>query len=102
MVNAPDSMIAVNGSKIFLAYKAKNVSIVAASKSGTANITVKLDGKNLSQSYLGSDTHLVNGEAVANVNQSRLYNIVSAPSYGWHVLEIDANPNFQIYTFTFG
>lgn len=101
--NSPDSMIAVNNSKIFLIYKARNVDIVADSINGTANITVMLDGKNLNQSYLGSDTHLVDGAAVANINGSRLYNIVSAPSYnGWHVLEINASRNFQIYTFTFG
>ena len=100
--NAPDGMVAVNNSKIFLVYRAKNVNIVAASTNGTSPITVKLDGQNLTQPYLGNDTHLYNGKAVAEVNSSRLYNIISAPSYGWHTLEIDAGPNFKIYTFTFG
>jgi hypothetical protein len=95
-------MVAVNNSKIFLVYRAKNVNIVAASTNGTSPITVKLDGQNLTQPYLGNDTHLYNGKAVAEVNSSRLYNIISAPSYGWHTLEIDAGPNFKIYTFTFG
>jgi thiol-disulfide isomerase/thioredoxin len=99
--DAPYSMVAVNNSRIFLIYKAKNVNIVASGNSST--IVVKLDGRNLSQSYLGSDMRLSNGEAIATINSSRLYNIVSAPSYnGWHTLEIDANPGFRIYTFTFG
>lgn len=98
--SVPDGMIAVNGSKLFLIYDAKNVNIVASGND--SNITIKLDGKNLSQSYLGSDDRLVNGKAVATINQSRLYNIVSAPSYGWHEVEIDANRGFKIYTFTFG
>ncbi|MFI5412812.1 MAG: redoxin domain-containing protein [Candidatus Micrarchaeales archaeon] len=98
--NSPDSMIAVNNSKLFLIYKANKVNIVA---SGTGNtITIKIDGNALSQSDLGSDTQLINGKAVAVVNASRLYNIVAAPTYGWHELEIDAQPGFKIYTFTFG
>jgi hypothetical protein len=67
-----------------------------------SEITVKLDGKNLTQSELGNDTHLSGGEAIEVVNSSRLYNIISTPSYQWHTLEIDANPGFKIYTFTFG
>jgi thiol-disulfide isomerase/thioredoxin len=98
--NAPYSMLAVNGSKIFLLYKAKNVNVVA---SGTGNsITIKLDGKNLNQSYIGGDVHISNGNATAVIGASRLYNIVNGTSYGWHTLEIDAQPGFRIYTFTFG
>ncbi len=99
--NAPDSMIAVNNnSKLFLIYKARNVNIVASGN--YSNITVRLDSQNLSQAYLGSDTSLSKGGAVATINSSRLYNIVSAPSYGIHVVEIDASAGFRIYTFTFG
>jgi thiol-disulfide isomerase/thioredoxin len=99
--NAPDSMVAVNNSRIFLIYDSKNVYVVASGNQST--IAVKLDGKNLTQSYFGKDMRLSGGEAVATINASRLYNIVSAPSYdGWHTLEIDASPGFRIYTFTFG
>lgn len=97
--DAPDSIIAVNGSKIFLVYYAKNVNVVA---SGNAIITIRLDGKDLSQAYLGADAQVSNGNAMVNVTSPRLYNIVSAPNYSAHLLEIDANPNFRIYTFTFG
>jgi thiol-disulfide isomerase/thioredoxin len=98
--NAPDGMVAINGSKIFLTYKAKNVNIVASGNNSI--ITVKLDGKNLNQSEIGSDVQLSNGHATADINASRLYNIVLTPSYGWHQVEIDAKPGFKIYTFTFG
>ncbi len=97
--NAPDSMVAVNGSSIVLVYKAKNVNVVA---SGNATISVKLDGRNLSAADLGSDDRIVSGVAIANVTSPRLYNIVSASNYTPHVLEIDASPGFRIYTFTFG
>ena len=100
--SAPDSLIAENGSEIFLIYKAKSVNVVASGNGTNASIMVELDGQQLTPDYLGSDAHLVNGTAVVNVSSSRLYNIVSAPSYGVHTLEIKANHNFRIYTFTFG
>ena len=99
--NDPDGMIAAgNNSKLFLVYRAKNVNIVASGN--YSNITVRLDGSNLSQQYLGQDVHLVGGRAVATINSSRLYNVVAAPGYAWHEIEIDASPGFKIYTFTFG
>jgi thiol-disulfide isomerase/thioredoxin len=100
--NANDSMIAVNNnSKIFLIYRAKNVNIVASGNN--SNITIKLDGQNLPQSDFGSDDRLLsNGEVMADINSSRLYDVIYASSYGWHEVEIDASPGFRIYTFTFG
>ncbi|MDE1854887.1 MAG: redoxin domain-containing protein [Candidatus Micrarchaeota archaeon] len=97
--NAPDGMISVNGSKLFLVYRAKNVNVVA---SGNSTLTVKLDGSGLPGDYLGNDDQLVNGTAQARVGAARLYNIVSGPGYAWHRLEIDASPGFKVYTFTFG
>ncbi len=99
--NAPDSMISVgNNSKLFLIYKAKNVNIVAQGNSSM--IIIGLDGNNLSRTYLGSDLALHSGVAFANISSARLYNIIGAPSYGWHMLEIIAGPGFRLYTFTFG
>ncbi len=101
--DAPDGIIAVNNSKIFLKYKANKVNIVAgANGTASARITVKLDGRNLSQSQLGADVHISNGIATGTVNGSRLYNIVNTGDYGWHTVEIDASPGFKLYTFTFG
>ena len=99
--NANDSMIAAgNDSEVFLVYDAKSVNIVAQGNS--SSIEVELDGGNLSLTYLGSDMMLKEGIASANISMARLYNLVDAPTYGWHEIEIMASPGFRLYTFTFG
>ncbi len=100
--NAPQDIVAVNDSKIFLVYYAKNVNIVASGNGNATSAAIMLDGKNLTTQYLGSDDMLVNGSARVSINYSRLYNIVSSPSYGPHLLEIEANKGLAVYTFTFG
>ncbi len=97
--SAPQYLMAVNNSRIFLVYYARKVNIVAG---GNSTLYVYLDGNALNDSYLGTDARLVNGTATVTINSPRLYNVVSAPSYGAHLLEIDAKPSFKIYTFTFG
>jgi len=67
-----------------------------------STIKVELDGNNLTQAYLGSDMALHQSVASASLSFARLYNIVDAPSYEWHVLEIIASPGSRLYTFTFG
>lgn len=67
-----------------------------------SRIVVELDGMNLSQTYLGSDLTLNLGVASESITMERLYNLVSAPSYGWHEIEISATPGLGLYTFTFG
>ena len=99
--DAPDSIIAVSGSKLFLTYHAKSVNIVA-SGNATTSISLTLDGKNLTADELGTDAHLSNGTAYVKVSSSRLYNLVNASTYGWHTLEIDAPENLRVYTLTFG
>ncbi len=99
--NAPDSMVASgNDSKLFLIYKAKSVNIVAQGNSSM--IIVELNGNNLPRAYLGNDLTLQGDVAMTSISSARLYNIVSAPSYGWQMLEIIASPGFRLYTFTFG
>ncbi len=99
--NAPDGIISAGStSELFLIYKAKSVNIVAQGNSST--IIVELDGNSLSQTYLGSDLMLLQGVASESISSPRLYNIISAPSYGWHMLEIIASPGFRLYAFTFG
>jgi thiol-disulfide isomerase/thioredoxin len=99
--NSPDSMLAQGtNSSVFLIYDAKSVNIVASGNFSV--ITVGLNGRNLTQAYLGSDVTLHQGVASASINGARLYNIVAGPSYGWHQLEITASPGFRLYTFTFG
>jgi len=99
--SANDSMIAGgNDSKVFLIYDARSVNIVAQGNSSA--IRVELDGSALPIAYLGSDVALKGGGASASISMARLYNLVSAPSYGWHEIEIMAAPGFRLYTFTFG
>lgn len=97
--NEPEKTIAVNNSKLFLRYTAKSVNIVAG---GTSKIVLILDGKPLQENQLGKDAAIENGSSVGYVNGNRLYNIVSTPDYETHLLEIQALPGFEIYTFTFG
>jgi thiol-disulfide isomerase/thioredoxin len=99
--NARDSMVSAgNDTKVFLIYDAKVVNIVA--QGNFSVITIRLDGKNLQQAYLGSDLAIHQGVASGSVSSARLYNIIDGPSYGWHLLEMDASPGFTLYTFTFG
>ena len=92
-----DRIIAVKDSKLFLAYKAKKVNIVAGGKS---KISVLLDGTQLKENYLGDDTRQLQGQVT--IDQQRLYNIISSEGYETHILGIDADPGFELYTFTFG
>jgi thiol-disulfide isomerase/thioredoxin len=99
--DAPDSVISAgNNSRIFLLYTARSVNIVAQGNS--TMITLTLDGRNPPQTYLGSDAALHDGVASAIISSARLYNIISAAHYGWHILEITASPGVRLYTFTFG
>lgn len=94
-----DRITAVNNSKITLIYTAKEVEMVAG---GNSTAVVYLDGRPLASNYLGQDTTLVNGRSSANISNYRMYNIVSAPDYGTHLLEVYPSTGFEIYTFTFG
>jgi len=99
--NAQDSMVAAgNDSRVYLIYDAKVANVVAQGNSSL--ITVDLDGRPISASYLGKDLTLDQGVASATVSMARLYNIVDGPSYGWHELVITAHQGFRLYTFTFG
>ena len=89
--NEEDRMIAVENSSVYLIYKAKDVNIVAGGKS---RIKILVDSINAS----GNDAE--NG--VVNIDGQRLYNIISSPDYSVHLLKIDAEPGFELYTFTFG
>lgn len=97
--DSADRIISVNNSKIFLIYQAKSVNIVAG---GNSAVSILLDGKPLASNYLGTDVAIVGGTAIVEVGRYQLYNLVSAPGYGTHVLELDAAPGLEVYTFTFG
>ncbi len=98
--NEQDRMISQGPSRLFLVYRAKNVNIVAggpvndANASGSSEINVFVDGEPAN----GSDAK----DGLARISEHRLYNIVEGNDYSLHTLEIDAEPGFELYTFTFG
>ncbi len=99
--NKADYMTAVKDAKLFLVYRAKDLNIVAGS-SQKLKINIMLDNIQIPSNALGKDVILENGKTTASINESRLYNIISAPDYQTHLIEISAEPGFQLYTFTFG
>ncbi|MFH1977765.1 MAG: thioredoxin family protein [Candidatus Aenigmatarchaeota archaeon] len=94
--NGPDGMTAVGNGKVFLRYTAKSVNIVAG---GSGNAKILADGNVLSETNVGTD---VNQDSSIDVTGRKLYNIVSTVNYESHLLEIQAEDGFEIYTFTFG
>jgi len=93
--NEADRMIAVEDSRIYLLYHAKDVNIVSG---GFGKISLILNDEPIPQDSWGMDT--INGEII--IDGQRFYNAVSTPEYGLNMLEIVAEPGFEIYTFTFG
>ncbi len=93
--NEADRIVAEGDAAVFLAYTAKDVNIVAG---GTGEIAVYIDGEALQQAYYGRDS----AGGKAKIDSQRLYNVVSTPGYGTHLLEIRAGKGFELYTFTFG
>ena len=89
--NEQDRMIAYGPSRLFLVYKAKNVNIVAG---GNSSVEVFVDGVPSN----GVDVK----DGSGSISSHRLYNIVEGSDYEVHVLEIGAEPGFELYTFTFG
>lgn len=81
--------------KVALSYDAKVVNIVA---SGPSEAMLLLDGKNPGASRGFS----VDEQGKGHVEAEDLYELVNAPDYGRHVLEIQATKGFKIFTFTFG
>ena len=88
--NEPDRIISL-GSALFLIYKAKSVNIVAG---GNSTINVYVDGNPAS----GADVK----DGIGVISGHRLYNIAEGNDYSAHRLQIDAEPGFELYTFTFG
>src|SRR3989344_1408273 len=95
--NNPESAEAISDAKLSLIYLASDVNIVA---SGLGRIEILMDGKPVS--YKGSALMEENGRTYTEISEERLYNIVSSPLSGAHLIEIIPEGEFRIYTFTFG
>ena len=93
---AEESVRAITDSLASYSYDAKEVYIVAESKSG-ADIEVWQDGEKVT-SAAGEDVH--NGSV--KVSTSRLYKLINNPVPGPHTLELRVSPGVQLFTFTFG
>lgn len=89
------------GAQIEYEFQAKNMYIVAASATGQpVTLKVTLDGQPVPADMRGSD---LNADSEMTIQADRLYNIIAAPDYGSHVLQITVeNAGLQGYTFTFG
>ena len=81
--NGPDSMEAVSDAKLSLIYLASDVNIVAA---GLGMAEILLDGNPVKDA--GSDIVEENGRTYVEISEERLYNIVSSPLSGMHLIEI--------------
>lgn len=90
-----DKIISVENSKLFLVYKAKKLNIVAG---GNSTIHISLDNKPLDSNSAGEDSE----KSSTKIASQKLYNLISTTDYSPHILEISADPGFEIYTFTFG
>ena len=82
--------------KIVLGYHAKQVNIVA---SGNTDLEILIDGKILLDDISGKDVK----SSMSTVLEPRLYNIIESQSGESHILTINVKqPDFKIFTFTFG
>ena len=92
----PEYLLAEKNARVLLPFFAQNVYMVAAAKA-PVRVSLLLDGKPLG-GLAGADAR---GGSVS-VDRSDLYWLVRLARPGRHVLEIDADRGFQLFTFTFG
>ena len=83
--------------KIVLNYSAKQVNIVAKNN---ALLEILIDGKKVPDNLLGAD---LKSDSKILITEPRLYNIINSDITESDELSITINePNFEIFTFTFG
>lgn len=86
--------------KVIFRYNAKDVYLVANSKSGV-NVQILQDGVPV-QEGAGEDV-AKDGSGAAFIKEDGLYKLIEGNEYGEHVLEIIVeNPGLRAFTFTFG
>ena len=95
IIHADHAELAGEQGKVLLAYKAKVVNIVA---SGPADILTLVDGSEPDAAH----GYSVDAHGRGRVDDETLYELVSSPDYGQHIIEIRARKGFRLYTFTFG
>ena len=86
-----------NTGSIAVSYFAKEVNIVAANN---AELEIYLDDQPITPNFAGKD--IISGNKVV-ISEAGLYNLVNSEKAEPHLLKIVvSNPEFEIYTFTFG
>ena len=95
--NTRDGMKLISDTgKIVLEYHAKQVNIVA---SGNTELEILIDGKIIMDDISGVDVE----SSTVTILEPRLYNIIESQNGEFHILTINVkNPDFEIFTFTFG
>lgn len=93
------------GDIILLSYRAMKVYLVMGSSTNKPiKVYLNLDGAGLSKEYAGSDVKFdKKGNPFAEVQFATLYNLVSTPTFGDHILKISTKEKgLRLYAFTFG
>ena len=97
--NADNMELDSEEGEIVLTYEARVLNIVAGSDK-QSNISVLLDGKELTDSNRGND---IEKGSFANANEYKIYNLISSDNYDGKTIRIKVSGRgFKIYTFTFG
>jgi thiol-disulfide isomerase/thioredoxin len=87
-----------DGARIDLPFFAQNVFVVAAPQTGTARVTLALDGKPVPASWLGADAPA----GVIVVSRDDLFRALHLKQASVHRLTLTVSKGFSLYTFTFG
>jgi thiol-disulfide isomerase/thioredoxin len=85
-------------SVVRLRFSAQEVYIVAASSSGTAPVSVTVDGNPVPAAERGADL----SASGLSVSGARLYRVLAGQDPGHHLIELRVPRGFRLYTFTFG
>ena len=96
--NNNDGMKLISDSgKIVLNFNAKQVNIVA---NGNAELNIIYDGMIISENSRGHD---IDSNGNVRISEPRLYNLIELEQEGPHEIIIEVeDPDFEIFTFTFG
>lgn len=94
--------LSIKNEYIGLKYSAFSVNLVMAS-SKSSKVFIELDGQPLPEDMAGEDVKYINGKAVVNVNQSRMYRLVDSDNYHRGMLKLKtADAGVKFFAFTFG
>ena len=67
-------------------------------------VRVTMDGHALEPMDAGADVRFdADGNSIVLVDHSKMYRLVSIPTFGGHELKLSSNsPDFSVFAFTFG